>query len=992
MALSGSFYTNVNSHWRVRCTWSGTQSITGNYTDVTLKTYWESTDSYGTTYTTATKNGTSTIYDYNSSGSDDTDSFTFSAKLDGQDSVLVHTQTVRVYHNSDGKKTFSMSASLSIELTLSGTYYGTVTASSGTVTLDTIPRKSTLTSSASWTAGNNLAVSISRADSSFTHTVEVYVKNSSGSYVKVATRTGIGTSTTVTFSTSENTSIFQTLNQSGSAGSMVRLYTYSGSTSIGYNDYTGTCTNASASTISLPDFNIGDSPTATITRTNSAFTHNVYVVFGSFTSSTKTGVGTSALMDNLTASSMYAQIPNSNSGTGTIYCTTYYNGVQVRAATSDTFTAKVTNSNPVFTSSQFTYEDVNSTTLGITGDKTYIVQNQSKLRVTVTSSATMKNSATFNRYVVTVNGQEKTLSQTTGYVEFDKIAASSDQTVTVTVYDSRGNSTPATQTVKVLAYSEPTLSISLTRRNKFESATTLKVSGSFSGLNSKNTIQTLVYRYKQKSDTSFGSDQTMSFTISGTTFSAIDVNLTLDNTKAWDFEIAVTDRLLTNTDPASVGTGQPIMFIDTVKKSVGIGIFPTNSDSFETIGSARFGGQTYITRKSGGQSLSLIQADFTSGGGAYNYIGFCDETGAWKSYIGHSSARDGHFTMHTTLGDVKLSAPAGNQIYATRKLYVAEAGSRFQADGQYSSTDPSGGAIRIEGYNNLLYMGTGNTNNDRNAWIQSRHLDPNYSTAMGTLSLQPLGGDLKIGSNQVVIDPKKTINTGLEIGSTSNTSAVYSFIDFHSGTTATDYDGRIICYGGSSTTGQGIMTYYGSAHNFENGYVNGLLKHESNYFVVGAYSSSYGTGYARVWYDSNGNSMNFWNQNNGKITLVASSFSTTSKREYKTNIVLDQSSALDKIKATPVYDYHMKEDLEIWAEDENGEWKFTGQYRDPTTVKKRKGLILEEAPEELNVNDEAIDLYAMTAMLWKAVQELSDKIEQRTNFLDEKKLDKPTTA
>ena len=50
MALKGSFSKKVNSHWRVRGEWRGTQSDSGNYTDITFDVYWESIDSYGTTY------------------------------------------------------------------------------------------------------------------------------------------------------------------------------------------------------------------------------------------------------------------------------------------------------------------------------------------------------------------------------------------------------------------------------------------------------------------------------------------------------------------------------------------------------------------------------------------------------------------------------------------------------------------------------------------------------------------------------------------------------------------------------------------------------------------------------------------------------------------------------------------------------------------------------------------------------------------------------
>lgn len=96
-----------------------------------------------------------------------------------------------VAHAADGTKACSFSATCGINVTLSGTYYGNVTAS-GSGTFNTIARASTIssvTSSVSVTGSNAVTVNISRASSSFTHTVVF----SFGSYSK--TTTGVGTST-----------------------------------------------------------------------------------------------------------------------------------------------------------------------------------------------------------------------------------------------------------------------------------------------------------------------------------------------------------------------------------------------------------------------------------------------------------------------------------------------------------------------------------------------------------------------------------------------------------------------------------------------------------------------------------------------------------------------------------------------------------------------------------------------------------------------------
>jgi len=106
-------------------------------------------------------------------------------------------------------------------------------------------------------------------------------------------------------------------------------------------------------------------------------------------------------------------------------------------------------------------------------------------------------------------------------------------------------------------------------------------------------------------------------------------------------------------------------------------------------------------------------------------------------------------TYPTAWGTLNLQ-PLGGKVGIGTKRPVSTLDVNGQvnlkADGQISSSNTNGGAIRIKGLNNLLQIGTGNTNNDRNAYIQSRHSSNTYPTAWGTLSLQPFGGDIRIGS------------------------------------------------------------------------------------------------------------------------------------------------------------------------------------------------------------------------------------------------------
>ncbi|MGG3561645.1 DUF859 family phage minor structural protein [Neobacillus rhizosphaerae] len=999
MALSGSFSKTVDSHWRIRCTWSGSQSVSGNYTDVTLKVYWESTDSYGTTYTSTTKSGSSTIFNYNSSGSDDTESFSFSAKLSGQDSTLVHTQTTRVYHNSDGTKSFSMSASLAIELTLGGTYYGTVTASSGTVTLNTIPRASTLTSSASWTAGNNLSISISRADADFTHTVKIYVPSSDTTPLK--TITGIGTSTTVSFSTTDNTEIFNVLNTGSSTTSKIELITYSGGTPIGTNTYTGTITAPSASSVSsvngfgssANEVYIDQSLTVNISRANSGFTHTIELWVrnpadtGAIKVKSLTGVGTSTSY-TLTQDEMnliYNATPNSNNIDGNIRVYTYYNGELVRTYTDYDVNWNVRNSNPTFSASSISYADVNSKTTGVTNDSSYIVQNQSDLRVYVNTSASMKNGATFSKYVVTVNGKTGEITTATGNVTIGKITASTNVTLTVTVYDSRGNSTAVTTTVKVLSYAEPVVSVSLSRANKFENSTTMKVSGSFSpitiGTTIKNTIDSLVYRYRVKGTTTWSADTAIVFTISGSTYTANNVILDLDNTKAWEFEIVASDKLLPHTEPAQVGTGQPIAFIDSVKKSVSVNMFPQNSNSFEVTGDLWLYATEKGTTKVGG--VFTANTDKT-------YLKFKPASGsndpAWIMHETSSdSANQNRGVLHLCPTDDNDNVNDYVAIHGTNDPETIKFWTG--GDGWFAGSVKVDGGINVGSYLNIDYTGDasptstnaglriGSENGD-NIKIDGNEIIANQNGSAGVLYLQNEGGQVKIGNNTggvKLIIPKGEFIIPNATGGTETinlrlvTDANSAYIQAGKDLNDTSAELRIARTGTASTNIEVLRIYSNSTN------LNGAL-HVQDIYIDNDRTIIWTPpgNYDQTWYDETNNTYHFTadtasSKTSGNATIKAGSFTTTSDRKLKTNIQKYSQKfggdALLKVKNTPVYTYSYLTDL---TTVENGR----------KAPEFRVGLMADEVPDELlSVNKDGIDLYSMLSTLWKAVQEVATELK-----------------
>lgn len=586
MALSGNFSKSVGSHWDLRVEWSATQNISANTSSVTVKLFWMASSS-GAVNASATKDCAIQI----NGGTWSTKSASGMASLSNGQKKQIHSYTQTINHASNGTATFSIDAYFDAEVTLSGTYYGRIDMDQKSFTLNTIPRESTLTSSPSWTAGSNLSLSISRASSSFTHTAKIYVDGT-----LIVTKTGVGASGSVVFDTAQNTSIFNELDTGSSKGTKIELLTYSGSTHIGTKSYTGTVKAPSRSTTTFTkSWDIGTTISGKITQTVGYFTHTIQLVFPSktFTILNKTDVTDWTYNTSSIASELYALTPNSNTLTGQIRIYTYFGAEQVLSYAESDITAKVTGSNPTFTASQISYADVNATTKAVTGNANYIVQGQSDFTAYVNSVATAKNYATMKTYEITVNGVTKKLTAV-GNTPFGKVNASSNISMKVRAIDSRGNYTEVTKTVEMIPYVQPIMTATAVRTNNFEAQTTISIKGSISllpvaGAN-KNVITATTgvqYRYRE-STANFVDGNTgwvnMTWTVSGANYTSNNVVLTLDNTKSFVFEYRVTDKLGGFKVTKTVSVGQPIMFLDSVKKAIGINKFPASSANALEVG------------------------------------------------------------------------------------------------------------------------------------------------------------------------------------------------------------------------------------------------------------------------------------------------------------------------------------------------------------------------------------------------------------------------
>lgn len=222
MASSGSFSGSIHSgHYVLRVDWTQTKNISVNTSTVTAKAYlvndW-SLSIYGRSDNSITINGTAQIYE--------------SPAVNGTGTHLLGTVTQTVNHNSDGTKSLTMSAVFYIRATLSGTYYESITASAN-ITLDSIARASSV-STPNATMGSATAIAISRASSSFTHTLTYTFGTAAGT---IATKT---TSTSVSWT--PPLSLASQIPKAVTGTCTVTCTTYNGSTKIGSKTCTLTLT------------------------------------------------------------------------------------------------------------------------------------------------------------------------------------------------------------------------------------------------------------------------------------------------------------------------------------------------------------------------------------------------------------------------------------------------------------------------------------------------------------------------------------------------------------------------------------------------------------------------------------------------------------------------------------------------------------------------------------------------------------------------------
>ena len=214
-----------NGGYAVRVVYSvNSQDTANNSSNVTVEAHLVSLKSSYNINASATKYGSLVI-------NGTTYNFSFNATIKGLQDKKLYTTTVTIPHNSDGTKSFSISCSLGIEVTLSGTKYNTV-STSGTVNLPTIPRTTPVSTSGTAKFGATITITHTRPSTAFTITLRYTCGSASGTIItKQATNS---TSWTVP------KDLQSQIPKSTSIPITIYCDTYSGDTLIGttYTSYT----------------------------------------------------------------------------------------------------------------------------------------------------------------------------------------------------------------------------------------------------------------------------------------------------------------------------------------------------------------------------------------------------------------------------------------------------------------------------------------------------------------------------------------------------------------------------------------------------------------------------------------------------------------------------------------------------------------------------------------------------------------------------------
>lgn len=301
-----------------------------------------------------------------------------------------------------------------------------------------------------------------------------------------------------------------------------------------------------ASSISCTTANIESNPTISISRASSSFTHTITYKFGSLTGTIATKTTDTSITRWTIPSSFYAQIPDAKTGEGTLTCQTYSGATPIGdpttcklSVTTDEAKCKPTVSGTVV--------DTNATTTALTGNSDILVRYCSTALCTLI--ATRNKSA----------GSIKTKTINNVAISGDTLTINNVETSTFDFYakDSReyfNQDKVVKPADKFIAYIKLTNDASIYRDEPTNGEATLKIEGNYFDGSFGSKSNTLTVQYRQGD----GDYVPVTPIITDNKYSATVSLSGLDYTKAFSFEVVVSDAVNTISKPLTLQKGIPV--------------------------------------------------------------------------------------------------------------------------------------------------------------------------------------------------------------------------------------------------------------------------------------------------------------------------------------------------------------------------------------------------------------------------------------------------
>lgn len=408
------------------------QSIANNSSTISCGMYFEVT-------------GGGTIGPWKDNGSyvgTDSNEFTTNVLEKVSKQWLAENKTFTIVHDKvTGKGTATIKWSWGVNSSWGGMVYP---SGSFTITLPTIPRNSSVKATNAY-IGNKPTITISRASSSLTHTLQYKIAGQS-SYTTIVSKT-----TSTQYSSWAIPEKAYNYISSGKVSITIKCITYSGTTKIGESTTTLTATAKAASTIKATNANIEEISTISITRKSSSFKHKLYYKIQGQAEYTAIATTTATTYKWTIKSDFYKVIKNASKAAVNIKCETYYDTKKIGEDVI-TITVYCLESKCKPKIENFLIQDNLSSSFKLTQDHEIIIKGFNTMEfsasVTLQHEATIKNCELIcldKKATGTINGSS--ISGTIENVNSNKFV--------LKVTDSRGFSSEEIKTLKIIDYFKP---------------------------------------------------------------------------------------------------------------------------------------------------------------------------------------------------------------------------------------------------------------------------------------------------------------------------------------------------------------------------------------------------------------------------------------------------------------------------------------------------------------------------------------------------------